>query len=125
MNSRDIENRADIESLVHEFYGQATKDELIGHFFTEVMRLNWDTHIPLICDFWETILLNRIVYKGNPMLKHLELHKRSSLLPSHFERWLTLWKTTVSARYAGPTAQMAVDRATQIAELMKFKVQQL
>ncbi len=125
MDDRDIQTRVDIELLVNKFYQQAKYDDQIGHFFTEVIPLDWDHHIPLICDFWETVLLNRIAYQGNPMIKHLELHKKSPLLEKHFDRWLTLWEKAVSAQFVGPKATEAINRAQQIGALMKFKVSQL
>lgn len=49
---KEIENRKDIEFLVDEFYKQVVKDELIGFFFTEVIALNMDQHMPIMYDFW-------------------------------------------------------------------------
>ena len=88
----DIENRNDIEFLVSEFYKLATQDEVIGKFFKTVMVLNWEKHIPVICNFWESIILGSHNYQGNPMLKHIELSRKEKLLPEHFERWQKLWK---------------------------------
>ncbi len=122
---QDLSTRRDIEHLVDSFYQKALKDPLIGHFFTEVVALNWQTHIPLICDFWETVLLDRLVYKGNPMVKHLELHGKSSISEAHFERWLLLWSSSVTDDFEGPIADEAIRRATQIAGLMELKISQL
>ena len=54
--ARDIENRADIDLLMCEFYVKAMADDLIGHIFTDVARLDLDRHLPIIGDFWETLL---------------------------------------------------------------------
>ncbi len=72
---KDIQERKDIELLVDEFYKKVLKDDVIGHFFTEVVQLDWEKHIPIMYDFWETTLLGNIKYKGNPMVKHIELSK--------------------------------------------------
>ena len=119
---RDIDTREDIETLVDSFYQKALKDDSISHFFTEVVVLDWSVHIPLICDFWETVLLGKVVYKGNPMVKHLELHQLSPLNEQHFDRWLYLWKQSIVNRYKGPVADEAYNRAYQIAQLMKYKI---
>ena len=67
---KDIESRGDIEMLLWDFYEKAFKDELIGHFFTEVVPLNLDKHVPVIADFWESVLLEGRGYRkkcyGNP-----------------------------------------------------------
>ena len=119
----DIENRTDIEFLVNTFYKKVIKDDVIGFFFTEVVILNWEKHIPIMYDFWETMLLGNMVYKGNPMLTHIELSKKSTLKPEHFEGWLLLWKKTIDANFNGRIAILAFQKASQIAELMKFKVE--
>lgn len=120
----DIHSRADIEQLVSTFYQKAIKDELIGHFFSEVIPLNLEIHLPIICDFWESTLLGNLVYQSNPMIKHLALAEKSVMNSAHFERWLLLWKQTVIQKYDGPIAKEAINRATQIAKLMQFKIEQ-
>ena len=119
----DITKRADIELLVDTFYEQVIKDESIGEFFTSVVELDWEVHIPIMYDFWETILLDHIVYKGNPMLKHIQLNQKKPLESKHFDRWLELWEKTVQTNFEGPKSEEAISRAKQIASLMKFKVE--
>lgn len=119
---KDIKSREDIRTLIDEFYKKVVADELIGHFFTEVVRLDWDKHIPTMYDFWETTLLGNLKYKGNPMIKHIELNKKESLNSEHFDRWLALWEDTLKKHFIGAKADEALKRARQIAELMKFKI---
>lgn len=121
---RDIENRKDIENLVDNFYKLVIKDELIGSFFTKVVVLDWEKHIPVMYNFWETIVLGNITYKGNPMLKHISLSQKKAIKEEHFDRWLKLWESTLSQYFQGPKANEALNRAQQIAELMKFKIKQ-
>ncbi len=82
----DIKNKQDIELLVNEFYKKVIADPFIGPFFTKVAHFSWDIQIPIMVSFWETILLGTTTYKGNPMIKHIELNKLSPLKQSHFER---------------------------------------
>ncbi|WP_424964213.1 group III truncated hemoglobin [Ekhidna sp.] len=119
----DITNRKDIELLVDAFYEQVIVDESIGEFFTEVVKLDWEVHIPIMYNFWETILLDNMVYKGNPMLKHIQLSQKRMLEPHHFERWLELWEATIKNHFEGLKAEEAISRAKQIASLMKYKVE--
>jgi hemoglobin len=121
---KDIENSGDIRFLIDEFYKQVVNDDLIGHFFTEVVKLDWEVHIPVMNDFWGTILLGEIKYKGNPMWKHIELNEKDPLGAEHFERWLFLWETTIRKNFTGNKAEEAIQRARHIAELMKHKIQQ-
>ncbi|MFT6815731.1 MAG: hemoglobin [Sphingobacteriales bacterium] len=120
---KDIETRVNIEFLINAFYQKITIDKLVGHFFTEVVVLEWDKHIPIIVDFWEGVLFGATKYKGNPMLKHIELSKKSPLKALHFERWLSTWEETIRAHFEGPKAEEAISRARQIGSLMQFKIE--
>lgn len=118
----DIKSREDIEKVVTSFYEKAMYDNIIGHFFTGVVELNLESHLPTIVDFWEGILLGEMKYKGNPMLKHISLHRKSPLTRTHFDRWLLLWKATIDLQYKGEKAEQAKKSAVQIAELMLHKI---
>lgn len=119
---KDIENVNDIEFLVDEFYQKVIIDELLGRFFTIVVNFEWEVHIPIMVSFWETVLLGKASYKGNPMNKHIELDKLSKLEPVHFERWLELWKSTVNENFIGEKAAEAIVKAETIAKLMQTKL---
>ncbi len=122
LHMADIEKRADVELLVKSFYSKALRDKLIGHFFSEVAKLDLDTHLPTMYDFWESTLFGVSTYQGNPMIKHIALHKKSPMESHHFVQWLTLWRGTVNELFKGPKADEAINRAQQIAHLMEYKV---
>lgn len=122
---KDIKNAEDVKLLVDSFYQKATKDPGIGHFFTKVVALNFEAHMPTMYAFWESVLFGKATYKGNPMIKHLALHQKSSMLPEHFERWLNLWETTINHLFVGEKANEAKAKAQQIAKLMQYKVGQM
>lgn len=121
---RDIQNRADIEILINEFYKKILKDEVVGFIFTDVVKLNWEVHIPIIYDFWETILLGEIKYKGNPMIKHLELSRKERLKKEHFDQWFQLWEETIRSMFEGSKSDEAIERAKSIGALMLHKINQ-
>jgi hemoglobin len=118
---RDIENRQDIETLMESFYSKALTDELIGYFFTEVAPLKMETHMPLIVDFWETVLFGKAAYKGNVMQIHQRIHQLSAFKDEHFNRWVEIFVKTVNDLFEGEKAELAKQRATSIATLMKIK----
>jgi hemoglobin len=119
---KDIENVNDIEFLVDEFYQKVIVDELLGRFFTIVVNFEWEVHIPIMVSFWETVLLGKASYKGNPISKHIELNKLSKLESVHFERWLELWRVTVNENFIGEKAVEAIAKAETIAKLMQSKL---
>lgn len=119
---RDISNRKDIEDLLIQFYGAVKKDPTIGIIFTEVVKMDWEHHIPLIADFWETILLDNPVYKQNAMEAHYRLHEKYPLRKEHFDAWLQLFFKTVDEKFSGPVSDLAKKRAEGIADLMLLKM---
>jgi len=84
--------------------------------------VDWDHHIPIITDFWETILLDNPVYKNNAMAVHYALSRKVALQEEHFNRWLQLFSETMDELYKGKTAELAKTRAKSIAGLMQHKM---
>ncbi|MEO5859394.1 MAG: group III truncated hemoglobin [Pyrinomonadaceae bacterium] len=116
--SRDIETRADIDHLMREFYGRATSDGVIGYIFTDVAKLDLDHHLPIIGDFWESLLFGTGVYQQhgrNPLMVHRDLHEKSALTAGHFARWLELFEYCVEKDFAGERADFLKMRARAIA----------
>ncbi len=122
---KDISNRNDVENLVIQFYEKVKPDPTIGSIFTKLVPINWDHHIPVIVDFWETILLDNPVYKKNAMEAHYDLNKMIPLQKIHFETWLFLFTSTVDELYEGKIATLAKTRAISIAALMQFKMENI
>jgi len=119
---RDIESRADIDTLMRRFYERAMSDPLIGRFFTEVAHLDLQEHLPVIGDFWESTLFGSGVYsrhRRNPLLIHTALHRKEPLEPRHFQRWLELFHMTVDESFSGMRAGYAKERSAAIAQRMQ------
>ena len=112
---RDIETREDCERLVRAFYGRALQDPIIGFIFTDVAQLDLEAHVPVLTDFWETLLLGAQSYNGGAFHPHAQLHAKVELRAGHFERWLHLWYQTVHELFAGPRAEQARAHAYRLA----------
>jgi hemoglobin len=119
----DIRSRADIEIMIVQFYKVVKADETIGFIFTDVVHMNWEKHIPVIVDFWETILLDKPVYTKNAMEVHYALNKKIPLQKEHFNNWVHLFTTTVDDLFEGKIAALAKTRAKSIAAVMLFKME--
>lgn len=118
----DIRDRKDIEFLMNSFYDKVRRDEVIGYIFNDVAKVDWDHHIPIICDFWENILFQTNVYKGNPMLTHIRLHAMTTLTKTHFDQWQKLFLETVDEHFEGEKAELAKQRARSVATMMQIKI---
>lgn len=121
----DIENRADIVKLVNTFYEKLLEDKELGPIFTQVAQINLTKHLPIIYDFWESVLFQVGKYKNNTLEVHLDLHHEHRLKSIHFDRWLALFNETVDAYFEGPKAKSAKDRALSIAQIMLMKINHL
>ena len=117
----DIESRSDIDTLMVRFYEKAMTDPVIGYFFTDVVQLDLEHHLPIIGDFWETALFGSGAYRKharNPLQVHAELDAKSPLRPLHFDRWLEIFLATVDESFEGTYAGFIKQRAQAIARRM-------
>jgi hemoglobin len=118
---KDIETRADIDELMNRFYARAMNDEFIGYIFKDVAKLDLEHHLPVIGDFWETLLFGTGSYQKHgrsPLMVHAELDEKTPLLFEHFERWLELFTESVNEIFAGERADFIKIRANMIANRM-------
>ena len=120
----DINCREDIKLFVNCFYEKVKKDELIGFIFNDVMKMDWEQHLPVMYNFWDTILLDAGNYTRNTMAIHFEVNRKIKLEDKHFNRWLELFTSTIDELFNGAIADMAKKRAGSIAVIMQLKMNQ-
>jgi hemoglobin len=102
-----------IAEVVDTFYGRIREDQLLGPIFADAIGTNWGPHLDKMKTFWSSVLLASRVYKGNPMIAHLQLPR---LTRHHFERWLQLWRETVAALCSNELASLLIRKAQIIGE---------
>jgi hemoglobin len=112
---KDITTRAAIKILVDTFYGKVRKDEMLGPVFSHV---DWPHHLPIMYNFWSSIVLGDQSYSGSPLAPHLKL----PITSTHFERWLALFTETVDECFAGGNADEIKVRAQTIAKMFQHKM---
>lgn len=119
---QDITNRQDVEQLVNTFYDKVKADATIGHIFHTIIGEDWSHHLPIMYNFWETVLLGKAGYVGNPIKKHIDLDKQIPLEKAHYDKWQALWNETVDTLFAGPIADDAKYKAGNMVNLISMKV---
>lgn len=112
---KEIEDIHDVKLLVDSFYSKVVNDDTIGYIFQDVQKVDWNIHLHRMYSFWDTILFGVISYKGNPMLKHFYVNKNEPLSPTHFKQWLSLWEETIDEHFIGIKADLAKQRAVNMA----------
>jgi hemoglobin len=120
----DISDRDDLLRLMGVFYEKMLADPQLAPIFTEVVRIDLDTHLPVLVDFWDGILFGGDRYRNNAMAIHLELHKRSPLTQRHFDLWLGHLNESVDELFSGEKAHLLKTRALSIATVMRIKTVQ-
>ncbi|MEO6656350.1 MAG: group III truncated hemoglobin [Pyrinomonadaceae bacterium] len=118
----DIGTRTDIDLLMRVFYERAITDDVIGYIFTGVAKLDLEHHLPIIGDFWETMLFqtgNYAKHGRNPLEVHRAIHLRNEFEPKHFVRWLEIFVRSVDEEFAGERAEFLKMRARTIAGRMQ------
>lgn len=118
----DILSREDLVTLVNTFYDRVRRDEVIGPIFNTIIGDDWSAHLPVMYTFWNTVLFGEEGYKGQAVGKHVEIDRKMSLKPEHFERWIRYWRNTVDTLFEGPNATRIKEKALTMLQLIQFKV---
>lgn len=118
----DIQNKNDIIQLVDTFYDKVKADALIGHFFSEVMKVNWEKHLPKMYNFWDNVVFYTNNYSGNPMQVHKNIHALHPFTGGDFKQWYQLFVQTVDELFEGDNAALIKQRALSIATIMQIKI---
>ncbi|MNK70834.1 Group 3 truncated hemoglobin ctb [compost metagenome] len=116
---KQIENRADVSFLVHQFYAKIRADREIGFYFNEMIS-DWDAHLEKLTDFWETNLFGVRKYKGNPHAVHNEVdaHFNEKITPNEFGIWLNHWFQTIDKHFEGENAETLKRRARKMSTFL-------
>lgn len=116
---KQIENRSDVEFLVHQFYTKIRADEEIGFYFNEIIT-DWDLHLEKLTDFWETNLFAVKKYKGDPHVAHNEVdeHFNEKITSNEFGIWLNYWFQTLDEHFEGENVETLKRRARKMSTFL-------
>jgi hemoglobin len=115
MEKTDIISRKDVMRLVDSFYDKVKCDPMLGGVFGHV---RWEDHLPMMYNFWSSMLFGDQSYRGNPLRPHLNL----PVSTGHFRQWLKLFDETVDENFAGANAEEIKVRAWAIAGVFQHKM---
>lgn len=105
--------------MVDVFYSKVRTDELLAPVFNaRIPAENWPIHLEKMYGFWNSVIFFQKEYKGNPFAKHMDL----PIAPDHFERWIQLFKATISENFEGKEAEDLKRRADNIAKMFMAKI---
>ncbi|WP_047418667.1 group III truncated hemoglobin [Cellulophaga sp. Hel_I_12] len=123
MELKELENREDVSQLVRSFYAKVRVDEVLGPIFNGIIT-DWESHLALLTDFWDTQLFLKRKYHGNPIKAHNEVDEKMNhnTTPEHFGLWLNLWFQTIDELFMGDNAFIAKNRARQISSMLYLQM---
>jgi hemoglobin len=107
-----------IHTLVHAFYAKVRVDPALGPIFNRVIR-DWDPHLARMCDFWSSVTLMSGRFKGAPMAAHVRIE---GLRPTHFARWLHLFRETAREVCPPAAADLFIAKAEMIGESLQLGI---
>ncbi|WP_431243971.1 group III truncated hemoglobin [Flavobacterium sp. P21] len=116
---KQIENRADVSFLVHQFYAKIRADKEIGFYFNEMIS-DWEAHLEKLTDFWETNLFAIRKYKGNPHAVHNQVdeHFGGKITANEFGIWLNYWAQTLDEHFEGENVETLKRRARKMSTFL-------
>jgi hemoglobin len=102
-----------LATLVDRFYEQVRADPDLGPVFNAAVD-DWPEHKRMLTAFWSSVALGTRSYRGNPMAAH----RPHPIRLEHFDRWLSLWRST--ARDVLPPEQ--VERVCAYADKIGYSL---
>jgi hemoglobin len=114
----EIKTPEDIKLLVDTFYSSVNADPLLGPVFNPDAGVDWEEHLTRMYSFWGSQLIGTGDYTGRPFPPHMKLN----IGKAHFQRWVELFTAAVDEHFTGITAQMAKQKAMNIALVFQHKL---
>ncbi|MGK0188831.1 MAG: hemoglobin [Verrucomicrobiales bacterium] len=115
-------DRAGIVLLVNRFYDRIRVDDQLGPVFSDVANVNWESHLPRMYDFWDTVLFRSGTFRGNPIEAHAKLISQTDMSKAKFDHWLELFRETVAELFEGENAGHIVRCAEDMANVLYSKI---
>jgi len=119
---RDIETRDDLYLIMSEFYTKLLSNTKINFIFTTIAKINLESHLMELVDFWEDLLFNSENYTKNVMQIHQNVNTKIKFSEEHFTIWLDYFNATINENFLGTRAENMKTRALSIATVMKIKL---
>lgn len=104
-----------IQNLVDDFYEKIRLDPDLAPIFAARVT-DWSAHLQTMYDFWSGVALMTGRYKGKPVQKHAPMPLR----PTHFVRWLQLFRESAIAVCMPTAAAFFISRAERVAESLQI-----
>lgn len=107
---------------MNAFYIRVRVDDLLGFIFDRVAHVDWEIHLPRMYAFWETVMFRTGGFRGNPLVPHMQLAGLTTMGREQFDRWLTLFQSTVDDLFVGENAEHIKRCAEDMAQVIHSRI---
>lgn len=83
-------------------------------------QVDWDHHIKLLSQFWNSIMLKTHEYHGNAYEKHVIIGQQTHIEEAHFIRWLDLFQQEAVKHLPSEAANDMIQKASLIGKSLQF-----
>ncbi|QZE13601.1 group III truncated hemoglobin [Halosquirtibacter laminarini] len=119
---RDIENTQDITLLVETFYRDLCKISEMDNLYNEVIKIDWETHIPIMVRFWGSLVLREGGYRGNILSHHHHVMEKYPLTQEMFHTWENCFLETLNRLFQGPNSDKTKKRVRAMSQSLIKKL---
>lgn len=120
----DIQTKEDIFKVVDLFYKKLLADQNISFFFTEVVKIKLEEHLPILVTFWSQAILGTGGYVNNLTQMHLDINAKSNITKEHFQIWLEHFEDAINQQFQGFNCERMKNQAHNLSTIMQIKIAQ-
>ena len=120
----DIKTQEDLHLLLADFYKKLLIDNRISYIFTDVVKIKWEEHLPILVTFWSQVILGTGGYSNNLTQIHLDVNLKEHLSPELFTIWLEHFYKAVDENFMGENSEKIKTQALSLATILKIKIAQ-
>ncbi|PQJ29300.1 hypothetical protein BSZ32_12905 [Rubritalea profundi] len=123
-NKKDILGEEEVTQVIHTFYERVQVDEKLGPIFNDVVKIDWPSHLPVMVQFWRTIMFGDGGYQRNPLMAHMKWTSEVRMDEQKFQHWLDLFHSTIDELFSGPNADLMKMRSANMATMLPRRIKE-
>jgi hemoglobin len=99
-------------------------DNRLNYIFTDIVKIQIETHLPILVTFWSQMILGTGGYTNNLTDIHLKVDKLEHLTSEMFDVWMNYFNETVDENFAGDRANEIKEQAKNLSIILQIKISQ-
>lgn len=118
-------DKESVAIMVRHFYASILEDDILKPFFINKLGSDfdgtrWFEHLKVLDAFWMLMMTGQRGYGGDPFPSHAFIGRLS---PEAFERWLELFKKSVTHFFTPKVADKFYSKAERLADQFMYNLE--